>query len=825
MDTLWLDLRFSLRTLSKRPAFTLIAVVSLALGIGANVAIFSLLREVFWRPIPIDDPERVVVVYGTDQKRGDIELVSHHNWRDLREQNTVLEGLGGYAWSKVSVSTQDESVHVTGSLVSGNYFDILGVSAALGRTLSPVDDVTPGGHPVVVLSHHFWSSRLGSDPQAVGRKIRINDHPFTVVGVMSPEFKGLLRGYAAELWVSIAMNEVVIPDPAVNWFNRRIGKIITPVGRLAEGLTLAEADANFRALGARLARDYPESLKGRGFRLVPAVEAAIPVWAQATATSGAAVLTATVGLVLLIACLNIANLLLARAGERRQEIAVRLALGVGRGRLVRQLLTESVVTALAGGILGLVVARWTLDALLTVLGSMGWWGTFNLEITLDLGILAFFLLLSMLTGVLFGLVPAIQSSRPELVSALKAGGDASPVSDRVPWIRGLDFRNALVVAQVALSLVALVAAGLFLRSFDTARGTDPGFDAEKLAVASFDVALQGYSQEQGKQLFSQVVERVEALPGVESATLAQYGPISDYWYQAVTREGEATDPTARTLVQANPVLPGYFRTLGIAVEEGRGFSKHDRAASVPVVVVNRTMATQFFPGQQAVGKRLVLLESETKKITVEIVGVARDVDYNLVGEARQPFFYLPLMQYYVANATLIVRTAVEPAVALGRVTGEIRAIDPQLPLVDVQTVPQVVAASMWAPRFVAYFLGIFGAVALALTAIGLYGVMLYAVTRRTREIGIRVALGAERRSVLALVLKQSLSSVAFGLALGLTVALLASRLVTSMLFVDSTDPFAYLGTLTLMVAVAIAASVVPAVRAMRVDPIRVLRHG
>ncbi len=823
MDTFWLDLRFSLRTLSKRPVFTLIAVVSLALGIGANVAIFSLLREVFWQPIPIQDPERVVVVYGTDQRVGDIELVSHHNWRDLREQNTVLEDLGGYTWSTVSVSTEGEPLHVTGSLVSGNYFDILGVSAVLGRTLSPRDDVTPGAHPVVVLSHHFWSSRLGLDPDVVGRKLRINGHPFTVVGVMSPEFKGLLRGYSAELWVPFAMNQVAIPDPAVNWFDRRIGKIITPVGRLAEGLTLAEADARFRALGDRLALEYPESLKGRGFRLVPAVEAAIPVWAQTTAKGGAAVLAATVGLVLLIACLNIANLLLARARERRKEIAVRLALGVGRGRLVRQLLTESVVTALAGGVLGLAVARWTQDALLNVLGSMGWWGTFNLEVALDPSMLAFLFLLSVVTGLLFGLVPAIQSSRPELVNALKASGDARPVNDRVPWIRGLDFRNVLVVAQVALSLVALVAAGLFLRSFDAARGADPGFDADKLAVASFDVALQGYSEEQGKQFFQQVVEQTRSLPGIESATLAQYGPISDYWYQAVTREGEATDPTARTIIQANSVLPGYFETLGITVEEGRGFQSNDRDSSVSVAVVNRTMATQFFPGEKAVGKRLVLLESDTKKITVEIVGVARDADYNLVGEAPQPFFYLPLMQYYVANATLITRTAGEPAAVLRMLTEEIHAIDPGIPVVDVRTVGQVVSASMWAPRFVARFLGIFGAVALVLTAIGLYGVMLYAVTRRTREIGIRVALGAERRSVLALVLRQSLAMVALGLALGLTTALLASRLVTSMLYVKTTDPLAYLGTIALMVAVAFAASLVPALRAMAVDPIRALR--
>lgn len=797
--------------------FTLIAVVSLALGIGANVAIFSLLREVFWKPIPIQDPDRVVVVYGTDERLGDIELVSHENWRDLRDQNTVLEGLGGYAWATVSVATRGEPTHVTGSLVSGNYFDVLGVSAALGRTLSPRDDVTPGAHPVVVLSHHFWSSSLGLDQDIVGRTLRINDHPFTVVGVMPPDFRGLRRGYSAELWVPFAMNRVVIPDAAANWFDRRIGKIVTPVGRLAEGVTLGEADSNFRALGDRLAREYPESLKGRGFRLVPAVEAAIPTWAQTTAKNGAAVLAATVGLVLLIACLNLANLLLARSRERRKEIAVRLALGVGRGRLVRQLLTESVVTSLAGGLAGIAVAIWTQGALLSVLGSMGWWGTFHLEVALDPGILAFLFLLSVMTGLLFGWVPAIQSSRPELVSALKGGGDAGSVQGR------LGFRNVLVVAQVALSLVALVAAGLFLRSFDAARGTDPGFDADKLAVASFDVSLQGYGEEQGKQLFTQVVERIGALPGIESASLAQYGPISDYAYQAVTREGEATDPTARTIIQANPVLPGYFETVGIAIEEGRGFQSSDRASSVPVAVVNRTLAAQLFPGEEAIGKRIVLLESETRTITVEIVGIARDADYNGVGEARQPFFYLPLMQSYVANATLIVRAVGEPASVLRRVTGEMRALDPQLPLVDVRTVEQAVAASMWAPRFVARFLGVFGAVALALTAIGLYGVMLYAVTRRTREIGIRVALGAERRSVLALVLRQSLSLVAVGLVLGVTAALLASRLVSSMLFVESTDPLAYLGTIGLMVAVAFAASLVPALRAMAVDPIRVLR--
>lgn len=819
MENLWRDLRFAGRMLSKGPVFALIAVLSLALGIGANTAVFSLLDAIFLTPLPIAEQDRVMAIFTVRETHQPFSL-SHLDWRDVREQNDSFEQIAGYDWTGMSVSTGKETFHVTGQLASGNYFETLGAQAARGRTFGPADDQASGGHPVAVLTHRFWTRRLGSDPQVVGRTLRINGQPFTVIGVMPPELAGLLVGIQPELWVPMAMNPVIQPDPSKNWYETRRGLFLKTFGRLRPGVTPESAEDNLQAIARRLERQYPESNAGRSFQVTPIAETRIVPWAREGAPGGAALLMATAALVLLIACVNLATLLLARATERRREVAVRLALGVRRSRLIRQLLTESLLISLVGGALGLGVAYWAQGALLRLLATVPSLSsdTFSLELELiDGRILAFTLGLTLLTGLLFGLVPALQASRPRLIAALKEGAEVS-----LGGGRKLSARKILIVTQVALSLVALLGAGLFLRSLREARRIDPGFDPDHLVAISLDLSLQGYSETQGQQLYRRLVERGESLPGVASAAICQFAPLAGSWHASVLPAGHDLDDSPPAAVQFNLVDPDYFSTLGITLDEGRGFTEADREDSVPVAVVNRNLADLFFPGRSAVGQRLTV-HSMSREVIVEIVGIARDVKYNRVDEDPQPYLYLPMHQRYVASATLLVRTESDPEPILGQLRQEIRALDPELALIRAETTSEVLSNTLWVPRLAAVSLAIFGAIALGLAAIGIYGVMSYGVNRRQREIGIRVALGAPRVRVFLMILRQSLALLAWGLAAGLLLAYFGRRLVAAMLHVPTSDPPALLGALAALSAIAVAASLLPALRAARVDPIQALR--
>jgi predicted permease len=525
-------------------------------------------------------------------------------------------------------------------------------------------------------------------------------------------------------------------------------------------------------------------------------------------------LGAIVGVVLLIACANVANLLLARAAERRREIATRLALGASRRRLISQLVTESVVVSLLGGGFGLLLAHWAKSALLRVLPNLPVPVTLDLHLDLDARVLLFTFGLALLTGIVFGLVPALQSTRPGLVAAIK-----DPTDPAWGGGRKLNARNLLVIGQVALSLVALTGAGLFIRSLGEAQEVDPGFETERALVVSVDVGLQGYDQPRGEQFFRDLVERTEALPGVASAAVAQGGPLQPTISRSLFLEGGGDRD--RTFVQVNVVGTGYFETLGIPVVKGRPFTEADRRDSVPVVIVNETMAEKFWAGEDPLGKRFTFFGFERP---VEVVGVARDVKYNALGEDPMPYAYQPLAQQYSTGMTLVVRTDGAPEPVLEAVRSEIRAMDPQMPQVGAATVSQRLRDALWGPRIGASMLAAFGLLALFLAAIGLYGVMSYSVQRRRREIGIRMALGAERSSVLHLVLRQALGLVAFGLAVGLVLAFLVSRSVASLLFVSPTDPVAFGATLAVLLSAALLASFLPAQRASGLDPIKVLRH-
>ncbi|HVT16779.1 MAG TPA: ABC transporter permease [Thermoanaerobaculia bacterium] len=818
MERLLADLRFAVRMLLKRPGFTVVAVLSLGLGIGANSTIFSLVNAILWRMPAVADPARVVALYTQDKLNPGLGLAptSHLNWKDYREQARSFSGILGYDWTGMSVAVSSgEASLVVGQLVSENYFDLLGVRAAHGRTFTLEEGSKPGGHPVAVLSYQFWQQRMGGDAAAVGRTIRINGGPFTVVGVAPESFTGIESGVRPELWVPMAMNRQIRRDAEFNWYDQRRGLFVFALGRLRPGVTLSAAQAEITSLARHLEREYLNDNKGRTIVLKPLGQATVPPPVRAGAESASLLLASIVGLVLLIACANVANLLLARASARRREIAIRLAQGARRGRLLRQLLTESLVLALLGGACGLLLMVWARRALLAFLTTLPFGATVSLDLGIDGRVLAFTLGISLATGFVFGLVPALQSSRPELVGDLKNQTAAGRRGGR-----GMGLRGALVAGQVGLSLLALVAAGLFVRSLAAAQKIDPGFDTRRLLVMSFDAGLYGLDKAHGEQLFEAVRQRVRALPGVEAMALAQAGPLQGAPLRSVFLEGRE-DQSNGVFVTVDPVDPDFFRTVGVPIVAGRGFTTADRAGSLPVVVVNRTMAEKFWPRQDPIGKRFHF----HSKPMVEVVGVARDAKYNSVAEDPVPYVYQPLAQEYVSGVTLVVRTGGDPGALLPSAERQVRELAPGMPLVAAGTMESQLAASLWPPRFAASLLALFGVLALALSTVGLYGVMSFSVAQRSRDIGIRMALGAQRRTVLRMVLAQGMTLVAIGLAGGLGLAFAVSRLARSLLIgISPTDPIAFVVTPVLLAAVAFVSTYAPARRATDVDPVVVLRY-
>jgi predicted permease len=811
MEDLVRDLRIAVRMLVRKPAFTSIALLSLAIGIGANTAIFSLVNELFLKPLPIEEPERVMTILTADKQIGGTSPLSHLNWKDVREQSAAFSQVAAFDFVGVALATGSSEPTIQASLlVSGNYFETLGVRPFAGRFFLPEEDGAPGAHPVAVLHHVFWNEQLGGDRGVLGDQINVNGQPFTVIGVAPPGFNGLNVGFEPALWMPMAMNAAIRPDPAFNWYEERRGLFVNAFGRLAPGVEQETALANLQIIAERLEREYPDDNKGRGLTLQPVSETTL--FNRGGVTAGTTLLMAAVGVVLLIACANVANLLLSRASERRREIAIRLAMGVSRWRLVRQLLTESVLVSLLGGGLGLAAAWLSREFLMGLITSLP--GAFlQVRLHLDPRVLLFTLALAIGTGLLFGLIPAIQASRPGLVAAIKDDGDLAIAPGRK-----LNVRNALVVVQLALSLVALIGAGLFVRSLQAARQLDLGYDTDRLIVLGFDVGLLGYSQEEGQQLFRQARERIAALPGVASTTLAQGGPLQGTFLRSVLLEGE--NPEERTFVQVNGVGTGYFETMGIAIEEGRAFEEGDRAGGVPVVIVNREMADKFWPQQSPLGKRFRFFGMEP----VEVVGVAEVVKYNNPAEDPQTYAYLPLDQYSVTALSVLAQTAGDPGAVLLAAREELQRLDPDL-VVNANTGAAITDNALSGQANTATLLGAFGVIALLLAAIGIYGVMSYAVRQRRREIGIRMALGAEGSSILGMVLLQGVALALVGLAVGIAAALVVTRSMAQMLFVSPTDPAAFVVTGAALFAVAVVACMIPALRASRLSPIQVLRQG
>jgi len=818
MTALWRDLRYAARMLWRQPGFTAVAVLSLALGIGANTAIFSIIDSIFFQTVPVRQPSRLVELFTTDRHNPGLLGISRLNAIDYGRQVPALSGVAHDTFVPITLgsSGREQPEIVTGQMVSTNYFSLLGLKPALGRFFLPEENQVPDRDPVAVLGDAIWRTRFGADPRILGRSIRMDGTPFTVVGVMPRAFTGLITGVRIDVWVPTMMHHLVMPlDTLV--FDHRRALMFSAFGRLAPGATIAQAQVQANAVARRLQQAYPMPDAGRGVRLVPLNEALLNPNARALFTRIAVVLMAIVGLVLLIACANVANLLLARAAARRREIAVRVSLGAGRRRLGRQLMTESVLLALLGGALGLLVGVWVRDLIWGLRPP----GPFAMQLgpAVDGRVLAFTFGVAIVTGLLFGLAPAIQGTRPDLVADLKdRSSQVSDISGR------LSLRKTLVVLQVALSFAALIGAGLFVRSLQNAERIAPGFRTHDVAVLNFNLQAAGYRDARGRAFDRQVLDRVAGLPGVRRASLSTVLPMAGGGLgRTIILEGRAAPPGGSGLVVlTSSVTPGYFDVMRIALRRGRLFAPTDVAGAPGVAIVNEAMVRRFFPAGNAVGQRFRFYGQDAP---LEIVGIVADNEFGSVGEPPRPCVYVPLDQGDMGQVWLEVWTSGHTQAALGTVRSVVQGLDRDLPLTGLSTMGQQVRSALWGPRMGAALLGAFGLLALVLAAIGLYGVMAYLVTQRTPEIGVRMALGATARDVRRLIVRQGMALALAGIVVGLLAGLALARVESRLLYgVGTVDVPTYLVVPVVLAGVALLATLLPARRATRIDPLAALRH-
>ncbi|HZH32238.1 MAG TPA: ABC transporter permease [Pyrinomonadaceae bacterium] len=815
MGILWQDLRYGARMLWKNPSFTLVAVVVLGLGIGANTTIFSLINGLLLRPpAGVESPETLAAVYTSDYSSGLYGGSSYPDYISFRDGANAFEGLAAYEGAVASLNEGDEPERLRGESVTGNYFKVLGVGVSAGRPLLPEDEAAASGNPVVVISHHLWQRRFNSDAAIVNRTINLDGRAHTVVGVAVESFRGLRMGMLPEFWRPL--------PPPPNDPGERGNRGLGLVGRLRAGATPEEANRQLTAVAARLAQDFPETNRGTLERpdeprpITVVRESRTGERHRKSIAGVTGMLMLMVALVLLIACANVANLLLARASMRQREIAIRLALGSGRLRLVRQLLTESMCLSLLGGLFGLLLTLWTSDFLPKLFPpeEMG-----GVDLGVDWRVLAFTLGLSVVTGLVFGLVPALQASRQNLLSALKDDTGA-------PEVRGFGrfgLRNALVVLQVALSLILLICAGLFMRSLRAASTADPGFNAENVLITQMEMPGAKMARAEAEVFHRRVQEQVSALPGVRSVALGHIVPISGGGMRtSVYIEGYQPKPNEDTELNTNVVSANYFKTLGIPLLQGRDFGAADTANAPGVVIINEEFARRYFPGASPLGKRV---RTDSEGPYSEIIGVAKNAKYRGLREEPLPFFYTPLAQSSMSSMALFVRTDGDPLAVLPSVRAELKNLNKNLTLFQINTFSAHLASALSADRMIAVLLGVFGVAALLLAAVGLYGVMSYAVARRTHEIGVRMALGAQRGDIIKLVLWQGMALLLVGSVVGLAAAFALTRLISSLLFgVSATDPVTFVGITLLLGGVAMLACYLPARRATKVDPMVALRY-
>ncbi len=809
MGALLQDIRYGWRQLLKHPGFTALAILSMALGIGANTAIFSLVDTVLLRPLPVREPAQLIAVDGQLRNGTEFTLQSYPNYKDYRDRNTVFSGLLAYRFVVASLSHGGVNERAWGYVVSGNYFDVLGVKPALGRGFLPEEDATPGSHPVAILSHACWQKRFAGNPSIIGQTILLNTHRFTIVGVAPAGFVGTEVAFAPEFWAPMMMAKQI--EPGSEWLDRRESDNLFVIGRLKPGVTVAQAKAQLDGLTTQMAKEHPKENAGRRVLLMPPGLFIPDIRNSIFAFSG--LLAAVGALVLLLACVNLANLLLARATERRKEIGIRLAVGASRARLVRQLLTESVMLSVAGGAVGLLLAAWTNHVVASIKLPTDIALLFDLR--LDWRVLLFTFALSILTGMIFSLIPALQSSKPELVPALK---DESSMAG----FRRSRLRNALVIAQVALSLVLLISAGLIVRSLQAAQRMRPGFNPQNAVALSLDVGLQGYDDAKGRAFYERMMERAKTIPGVRAVAATDVLPLSlDYSSNTIYIEGQpARSRSDLPLAIPYSVSPNFFATMAMPLR-GRDFLPDENKKDSRVAIVNETFARRFLHGQDPIGKRYN--HTGPNDPFWEIVGVVPDGKYNTLGEEPKAVVYRPL-RYFDSQFTLVARTEGDPRTVLAALRRAVQEIDPTLPIYDAKTLTEHMDIPLFPAKMAAGVLASFGVLALLLAAVGIYGVMSYVVAGRTREIGLRMALGAQTGDVLRLILRQGMLLAAIGALIGLAVGLGGGRLLKTLLYgVSAADPFTFGAVTLLLGSVTFLACWLPAHRATRVDPMIALR--
>jgi len=769
--------------------------------------------------VAVKDPSSVIVLFSSASNKGAPQQtflpMSYLNARDFREKNEVFSGASVLIPAPVRLTVSGKDVGLFCQLVNGNFFDVVGVQPEVGRWFRPDEDEVPGAHPVAVISHGLWKRQFGGDSNIVGQTIRVNAQPFSVIGVTPSDFHDLGTLGSPDIFIPIAMHGEILMGIQKDWFDVRGARMTFAVGRLKPDVTLRQAESSLKNFADVLAKEYPKDNGGRGVMLMPIADTVIPPQRHDGFVRAGTLMGIIVGLVLLIACANVANLLLARATQRQREIAVRLSMGASRTRLLRQLLTESLLLALIAGVFAVCCAFGTRGLITRLMPNAL---PNNVDLSVDGRVLVFTLGLSLVATMLFGLMPALQSSRKDRLAALRDRTDVPTGSTRWYGLRGV-----LVMVQVALSLIALVGAGLFIHSLRNAQQIDTGFEIRNELTIALNLGAERYPQAKAEQFFQDVTNRVRGMPMVASVGISDNGPFTQGIARTTFTQGsDMSDPRNGKTTPIAAVQPGFFSAAGITLLRGRDFTDHDDAKSEMVAVVNQAAAQQFWPGEDPLGKHLHFL---LQTWDVNVVGVVNTVKYQTLGEPPQPIIYFPLKQHFAPGVFLWVRTRTEPKNALADVRSAVQSLDPMLPLNRVRPVSEDLDLSLAAPRLGAELLGGFGLLALLLASVGTYGVMSYSVSQRTQEIGIRMAMGAQRTDVLRLIIGAGMAMVAVGIVAGLALSMLLPRLMSTLLYdIGIFDAPSFLGTAALLVMVALVACLIPARRAARVDPMVALRY-
>lgn len=807
MESVVQDFAYALRRLRKSPGFTVVAILTLALAIGANTTVFSVLNALLLRPLPVANPDRLVFL--SQGKNGQNQ--SFPNYLDFRDRTRTLSGLIATRIAVVALSHGGENARIWGYEATGNYFQVLGLHPDLGRFFTPAEDRKVGGEPYVVLSYAGWQHLFGGDPRVVNSTVKINGLDYTVLGVAPKGFVGTELLYVPDFWVPMSMEPQI--EPGNPWLNERTDWNIWVIGRIKPGVSWSRAQSEIQAIAAQLVREHPRENDGMRVHLVrPGL---LGEMFRGPVTALTSIIMGVAGLVLLIACTNLASFLLARSTDRRKETAIRLALGAGRFRLVRQFVTENLVLALCGGAAGLLLAAWLTNLVTTARLPFDF--PLNTALTIDVRVLLFTALASVSTVVFFGLLPSIQASRPDVIPALKN----EPLSRR---FRRWQLRDVLVAGQIALSVVLLIGSLLVVRSLQNALRVNVGFNPEHAASVSFDLGLQGYSDERGHEFQKRLLERVQSMPGVEAASLANTIPLS----LDVSRTGlhaygtpgdKAGDLTHAIFYYAGP---DFFHTLETRILEGRDYNWRDTPNAPRVVVINQALARRLFPHEDALGKRI---SQGGNGPWWQVAGIVENGKYQSLNDENQPAVFWPMLQRYNSTSTLIARSPLPGKQLIALLRKAVREMDSSLPLYDVATLNDHLDLPLMPATLAASALGAFGLLAVVLAAIGVYGSMAYAVARRTREIGIRVAIGARKGNVLAFVTRRAAVTLAVGTVCGVFAALLAAKLFSSVLYgISPKDPTTYAIGIALMSLIALLACVLPARRALAIDPASALRE-